>query len=190
MTTDVLAKKLTYAEFRALDFEENDNGYYELLEGEIVRKDSVTIQHQRVSGNLFVKIDNYLTQNPIGEVFSAPLDVVLEDRTAPQPDVFFVAKDRDFILDEKEGVVIGTPDLIIEIISPSSVQRDRYQKKEIYQRFAVREFWLIDPQNRSIEIFTLAQNQYQLHAFADETGASIGSVVLPGFEVSVPGLIP
>lgn len=86
-------------------------------------------------------------------------------------------------------MVIGTPDLIVEIISPSSVQRDRYQKKELYERFAVREFWLVDPQNRSIEIFTLAQNQYQLHAFADETGASIASTVLPGLEISVPKLM-
>lgn len=189
-TTEVLTKKLTYAEFRKLEFAEGDLSNYELLDGEIVQKSSPSIQHQRISRKLVVAIDNYLTQNPIGEVFCAPLDVVLEDRTAPQPDVFFVSKDRDFILDEREGVVIGTPDLIIEIISPSSVQRDRYQKKGLYERFAVREFWLVDPQNRSIEIFVLAQNEYQLHAFADETGELISSIVLPGFEISATAIIP
>ncbi len=182
---DVLVKKYTYAEFRALEFPDNDLFNYELLDGEIVQKPSPSLQHQRISRKLIVAIDNYLTQNPVGEVFHAPLDVVLEDRSAPQPDVFFVSKERDFILDEKEGVVIGTPDLIVEIISPSSVQRDRYQKKELYERFAVREFWLVDPQNRSIEIFTLAQNQYQLHAFADESGNTVTSLVLPGLEISV-----
>ncbi|MFN4256217.1 MAG: Uma2 family endonuclease [Saprospiraceae bacterium] len=187
--TDVLVKKYTYAEFRSLEFPDNDLSNYELLDGEIVQKSSPSLQHQRISGNIYFQIRLYLTQNPIGEVFSAPLDVVLEDRTAPQPDVFFVSKERDFILDEREGVVIGTPDLIVEIISPSSVQRDRYQKKELYERFAVREFWLVDPQNRSIEIFKLAQNQFQLHAFADETGASIASTVLPGLEISVPKLM-
>lgn len=190
MTTDVLTQKLTYAEFRKLEFADNDLSNYELLDGEIVQKSSPSIQHQRISGNLYFLIRSYLTQNPIGEVFTAPLDVVLEDRTAPQPDVFFVSKDRDFILDEREGVVIGTPDLIIEIISPSSVQRDRYQKKGLYERFAVREFWLVDPQNRSIEIFTLSQNQYCLHAFADETGALVSSLVLPGLEISATAIIP
>ena len=182
---DVLVKNMTYAEFRALEFPDDDLFNYELLDGEIVQKSSPSLQHQRISGNIYFQIRLYLTQNPIGEVFHTPLNVVLEDRSAPQPDIFFVAQDRDFILDEKEGVVIGTPDLIVEIISPSSVQRDRYQKKELYERFAVREFWLVDPQNRSIEIFTLAQNKYQLHAFADESGNTVTSLVLPGLEISV-----
>ena len=86
---DVLVKKMTYSEFRAMEFDDNDPFQYELIGGEIVRKSSPTIRHQRILRKLVVAIDNYLTQNPIGEVFSAPLDVVLEEHTAPQPDVFF-----------------------------------------------------------------------------------------------------
>lgn len=90
--TDVLVKKHTYAEFRSLEFPDNDLSNYELLDGEIVQEPSPSLQHQRISRKIVVAIDNYLTQNPIGEVFSAPLDVVLEDRTAPQPDVFSCRK--------------------------------------------------------------------------------------------------
>ncbi len=186
---EVLVKKLTYKEFRALEFDDNDFSRYELINGEIVKKSSPSLQHQRISRKLVVAIDNYLTTNPIGEVFAAPLDVVLEEHEAPQPDIFFVSKDRDFVLNEAEGVVIGTPDLIVEIISPTSVRRDRYDKKELYERYGVREYWLVDPQNRSIEVFAFINNRYQLHSFADAEGKAI-SAVLPGFEVEVLVLIP
>jgi len=186
---DVVVKKLSYAEFRAMEFDDNDPYQYELIEGEIVRKSSPTIRHQRISRKMVVAIDNYLTENPIGEVFSAPLDVVLEEHTAPQPDVFFVSKGREFILNEEEGVVIGTPDLIVEIISPGSAKRDRYEKKELYERFGVREFWLADPNNRTIEVFAFSENTYRLQGFADAENKAI-SIVLPGFEVDVAKLMP
>ncbi len=186
---DVAVKKMSYAEFHNLKFDDNDPYQYELIEGEIVRKSSPTIRHQRISGNIYFQIRTYLQQNPVGEVFSAPLDVVLEEHTAPQPDVFFVSKEREFILDEEEGVVIGTPDLIVEIISPSSVKKDRYEKKDLYERFGVREFWLADPNNRTVEIFTFSENAYRLHGFADEESKAT-STVLPGFEVDVAKLMP
>lgn len=186
---EILVKKLTYKEFRALEFEDNDFARYELLNGEIVKKSSPSLQHQRISGNIYFAMRNYLVANPIGEVFAAPLDVVLEEHEAPQPDVFFVSKDRDFVLNEAEGVVIGTPDLIVEIISPTSVRRDRHDKKDLYEHCGVREYWLIDPQNRSIEVFAYTNNRYQLHSFADAEGKAV-SAVLPDFEIEVLALIP
>ena len=78
-----LEKNLTYQAFRAMDFPDDDHFNYELINGEIVRKSSPSILHQRISGNIYFQIRLFLAQNPIGEVFAAPLDVVLEDITSP-----------------------------------------------------------------------------------------------------------
>ena len=86
-------------------------------------------------------------------------------------------------------MVTGTPDLIVEIISPSSVKKDRYEKKDLYERFGVREFWLADPNNRTIEIFAFSENAYRLQSFADAENKAV-STVLPGFEIDVAKLMP
>ncbi|MEK7255490.1 MAG: Uma2 family endonuclease, partial [Bacteroidota bacterium] len=181
---EVLEKMLTYREFREMEFPDDDPFEYELLNGELVRKASPTIRHQRIVRKISFAIDNYLEQHPLGEVFFAPLDVVLDDVNAPQPDVFFVSNSRNYILDEEEQVVIGVPDLVVEIISPGSVKRDRVTKKKIYQQFAVPEFWLVDPSNRTVEVFRFQDGHYETFELVEKTGV-VKSAVLPGFEVEL-----
>ena len=177
-------KMLTYDEYRAFEFDDDDAFVYELINGEIVKKASPTFQHQRISRKITVLFDRYLAEHPIGEVFYAPLDVVLDNFNAPQPDVFFVSHERSFILNEAEGIVIGTPDLIVEIISPGSIRRDRYEKKERYEEAGVCEFWLVDANNRSIEVFNLIENRYELSSLAEQHGA-VQSTVLAGLEIAI-----
>ena len=179
---EVLGKLLTYREFREMEFDENDNFQYELLNGILMKKSSPTIQHQRISRRITVAIENYLVKNPIGEVFYAPLDVVLDEINAPQPDVFFVSKAKEYILDEVEQVVIGIPDIVVEILSPGSVKKDRITKKKIYERFGVPEFWVVDPSYKNVEVFRLMDGRYELADFIEETGV-VKSAVLEGFEL-------
>ncbi|MEZ4963243.1 MAG: Uma2 family endonuclease [Saprospiraceae bacterium] len=181
---EVLEKLLTYQEYREMEFDEDDNFQYELLNGVLMRKASPTIQHQRTAGNIYFRMRLYVEEKKLGEVFSAPLDVVLNEHNAPQPDVFFVGKDKKYILDEEEQVVIGIPDIIVEVLSPGSVKKDRITKKKIYERCKVPEFWVVDPSYRNVEIYKLAGDVYELVDFIEESGA-VKSTVLEGFELSL-----
>jgi Uma2 family endonuclease len=127
-------------------------------------------------------LEKFLEQKPIGEVFFAPLDVILDEYNAPQPDVFFVCKDKKYILDEVEQVVIGTPDIIVEVLSPGTGKHDRILKKKIYERSGVSEYWIVDPLYRSIEIYKLAEDTYELADFVEASG-TVKSTVLEGFEL-------
>ncbi|MDZ7933992.1 MAG: Uma2 family endonuclease [Emticicia sp.] len=140
-------KRTTYAEFRQMEFDEDDRYHYELINGEIVKKSAPSPQHQRLSRNLFRQLDNIILAKKMGEIFYAPIDVFLDEHCVPQPDLVFVSQDNIHRI-TKDGIEC-VPDLVVEIISPSSVIRDRVEKKNIYERFGVKEFWLIDPQNDS-----------------------------------------
>lgn len=176
----ILSKNLTYQEFRELDFDDNDSFWYELINGQLVRKQSPSIQHQRISRKIGGVLDNYAIQTQSGEMFYAPLDVVLDDNNAYHPDIFFIKKERSFLLDTKEQVVIGAPDLVIEILSKSTAVYDKGFKKGNYERNGVREYWLIEPKNKSVEVYALTQQRYELMAYQEETGV-VSSIILEGF---------
>ena len=125
-------KKYTCQEFREYEFAENDVFYYELIEGEIVKKQSPTFDHQRLAKVFFRKLDDYANKTKSGEAFFAPLDVVLDDGNCYIPDLLFIKSDRLFILDEKERIVIGAPDLIIEILSKKDKIIDKKKINKIY----------------------------------------------------------
>ncbi len=181
---EVLFKNLTYKEFRELEFDDNDHSWYELINGQPVRKQSPSIHHQRISGKIEFELALYAKQSQSGEMFHAPLDVVLDDNNAYHPDIFFIKTERSFILDAKEQVVIGAPDLVVEILSKSTAVYDKGAKKENYERNGVREYWLVDPRNKSIEVYTLLQQRYQLALYQEETGV-ISSIVLEGFSLDL-----
>ena len=181
---EVIAKKLTYREFREMEFDDNDTSWYELINGELVRKQSPTIQHQSISGNIYFQIRLFVEKKSLGKVFSAPLDTVLDDGNAYHPDVLFVKKDRYHILDEKEEVVIGAPDLVVEILSKGTAIYDRGDKKDIYEKYGVREYWLVDPKKKSVEVYSFAEQQFKLVQYFEETG-TIQSIVLAGFKIKL-----
>ncbi len=178
----IAAKKMTYRAFREMEFPDNDAFLYELLNGVIVRKSASHITHQRVLRKLVRRFEDFVLQSQVGEVFFAPVDVVLSNENAPQPDLIYISQANAAIIDEEEGIVNGVPDLVVEIISPSSIKRDRIEKMAIYEQFKIKEYWLVDPNNQSIEIYILKENKYALHAFADAT-EKVQSVVLEGLEV-------
>jgi Uma2 family endonuclease len=183
-TMEVLSKKMTYADLQDLEILEGDTGIYELLNGEIVRRSSPNTPHQRTSANLFLQFGMYNLQKKVGQFFFAPYDVYLDENNAGiQPDILFVSHERDFVIRENNGVV-GAPDLVVEILSKGTVGKDRGDKKDIYEQFAVREYWIVDPQARSIEIYSMEDSRYRLHAFAAEEG-TVTSRILPDLTLDV-----
>lgn len=179
-----LTRLLTYREFREIDFAEHetDEFIFELINGEIVARNYPTASHQRILGKLFLLFSQHVQPQQLGEVLFAPFGVVLNEHSDVQPDLIFVSAAKAGIVQE-EGV-FGVPDLLVEIISPSSLKTDRNAKYKLYQQIGVAEYWIIDIKNRSIEVHTLQAGSYDLSAFAIEQGA-VTSTVLPGLSVAV-----
>ena len=182
--TLVQNKKITYSEFRQMEFDEDDPYFYELINGILVRKSAPQPKHQRISRKLLRLMDEFIQKNALGEVFYAPIDVFLDEENVPQPDLVYVSKDKASIVDESEGI-LGVPDLVVEIISPSSIRMDRVDKKSLYEGFGVPEYWLIDPKNTAIEVFSLDKGRYKSTDFANESHEKVKSLVLKDFEVSL-----
>jgi Uma2 family endonuclease len=139
---------LTYDDYISLP---NDRNRYEILEGELIETPSPTTNHQRVSRNLEFVLFSHIKHTNCGEILDAPMDVILDESTVVQPDIIFIAKERFHIL-SKRGVD-GAPDLLIEILSPATAKYDRISKMQLYARFGVQWFWIVDPDGRKVEEF-------------------------------------
>lgn len=149
--------KLTYEEYISLP---EDTRPCELINGELYMPPAPIRRHQRVLTNLLHVIDRFVRENDLGEVYTSPLDVVL-DRARPlilQPDLLFVSHVRRHILQER---IEGAPDLVVEVLSPSSALRDRTEKTVWYGQYGVREYWLVDPETRTIEVRRLSAGGYE-----------------------------
>ncbi len=167
---------LTYADYAALP---DDGHRYQLLEGELVMTPSPNRWHQQVSAKLLSELLIHAEKLGLGVVFAAPLDVTLDDGNVVQPDILFVSKERSGIL--QGGRVIGAPDLCIEILSPGSERLDRVRKLELYARFDVTNYWIVDLGARTIEEYVLAGDVYRARSIAAYDGP-FRPAALPGFE--------
>jgi Uma2 family endonuclease len=157
----------------------------QIIDGkEIVMPSPLSI-HQIISGNLFLELSLFVRKTKAGRVCTAPLDVILEDgANRVQPDLLFVRQDR---LDIISDFVRGVPDLVVEIISPSSFDIDTVDKKELYARFGVPEYWIVAPGLKLVEVFSLEGGTYKLNNFALESG-TVTSPLLPGFSVDLQSI--
>ena len=168
---------LTYEDYCALP---NDGRRYEILEGELAVTPSPSIAHQRFSRNLLVLLHNHVRDHQLGEIFSAPCDVILEKTSVVVPDLLFVSRERLGIVTDRG--VEGAPDLIVEILSPGTARRDRVEKAQLYARHGVRHYWLVDPDARTVEAFELAEGQY--HRTAHLAGdATFAPSLFPGLTI-------
>ena len=147
----------TYAEYLLWKFEER----VELLKGMLFKMSAPSIDHERISGRLFVKMYSYL-EGKRCEAFSAPFDVVLknpngEDNTVLQPDLCVVC-DPEKLADGKR--CYGAPDWVLEIVSPSNVEKELSKKMHIYEEAGVVEYWVLRPEEKELDIFVLQDNGY------------------------------
>ncbi|MEW6238349.1 MAG: Uma2 family endonuclease [Candidatus Omnitrophota bacterium] len=131
----------------------SDDKRYEIIEGEVYMVPSPLTYHQKVSIRLERFVEDYVIERDLGEIYHAPLDVVLSDIDVVQPDILFISNDNDGIITEKN--IQGAPDLVIEILSPSSDHKDKVLKKKLYAKYGVKEYWLVDPGAKEIQVFTL-----------------------------------
>lgn len=183
METIVSHKKVSVSEFREMLFDDEDDYYYEIIDGEMIRKSAPAPLHQEVSKNLLFVLESFNRQHKNGKLFYAPIDVFLNEYNKPQPDLVFVAQSRQAII-TNDGIM-GVPDLIIEIISPSSILRDRIEKKNLYERMGVQEYWLVDPQYEAIEIYTLQNNRYELYSAATTLEGELKSALFAGLLINL-----
>lgn len=150
---------LTYEDYVLLP---NDRNRYEILEGELTVTPAPSTKHQTASGNLFVLLAHYIKERDLGKLFHAPIDLILQSTSVLQPDLLFVSKARQRIITEK--AIEGVPDLVIEILSPGTSRIDRVTKAQIYARYSVPAYWIVDPEQEVIEIYLLEADGYRLAA--------------------------
>ena len=180
-----LPNPMTYQDReRALaDVPDNDSRRFELIQGEEVVSPSPTTAHQLVSGNTFRVIDMFSRPRNLGELFFAPTDVKLSVYDVVIPDLCFVSQERSSIIGTK--AIEGAPDLVVEILSPSTRRQDRVRKLALYAAWGVREYWIIDIEARGLTIYTLQDGHY---VAAPEREGTVGSVVLSGLVVTISDL--
>lgn len=159
----------------------DDGPRYELIDGELIEMPGPNRFHQRLSIRLALLLFQFAEEHGLGEVLEAPFDVELTEYDTIQPDILFVSVARSRIVTEKR--VVGAPDLVVEISSRSTADRDLGDKRELYRRHGVREYWFIDAEARSATVWTLTDDRYvELRPDAD---GLIASTVLIGFAVDI-----
>ena len=181
MIETFVEQKITVEELFNMELEEGF--FYELINGIIVKKQAPSPQHQKAVSQLVTIFNNFVLEKQLGDVYPSPIDVFFDKHNNTQPDIIFIRKDRSFII-TNDGIQ-GQPDLIVEVLSPSTFRNDRKEKMNLYLRFGVSEYWIVDPKNQSVEVYVLENDVYDMRYFAIETG-DIESKVLEGlkFEVS------
>ena len=167
---------LTYADYALLP---DDGRRHEIIEGEHYVNPAPNLRHQTISFNLVLLIGTYVRERGLGRVYFAPCDVVLSDTDVLQPDLFFVSAAREALLTAAN--VQGAPDLVIEILSPSTRVLDESVKLARYERFGVDEYWIVDPDARAITVYRRQQHALRRIAPSDP----LASPLLPGLTVAL-----
>ena len=173
------AKKLTYADYYAMTPE---GAGYQLLDGELIEMASPTRYHQDVTANTAFPLRLFARDSGLGVVYLAPMDVVLTDNDTFQPDILFVSNERSNILTDAN--IQGGPDLVVEILSPSTAQYDLGYKMELYAQHDVKEYWIGDCEAATIRVLLLTDGAF-VTAGVYGRGDTLASPTLPGFSLDI-----
>ncbi len=155
-------KKATVDDYRKLP----EGAKYQLIDGEIIEMPSPTLKHQQIAMSLARQMGNIAFEKQNGTVLFAPMDVFLEDDNTCQPDILFVLNEHADRL--KQDGIYGPPDLIIEILSPSTGYYDLKKKFQVYEKYGVREYFIIDPEDNEVVGYRHDNGKY--HEFTRQTG--------------------
>lgn len=176
--------RFTYEDYKLLP----EDKRFEIIEGELLVTPAPNFRHQEISMRLALTVAALVKTAKLGKMVAAPADVILSAENVVQPDLLFVANSRLGIIDPKGGVH-GAPDLVVEILSPSTAGRDQLVKRKLYGKYGVRESWIVDPDAQSIEVLTLAENGLETWRVFP-TGSTLTSKVLPGLKLDVTEIFP
>ncbi|MCG6553045.1 MAG: Uma2 family endonuclease [Candidatus Magnetominusculus sp. LBB02] len=161
---------------------ERDLDLTEIINGEEVVSPSPFSKHQKIVRSLNRVIDRHVEANGLGELYFSPLDVILEEGlNRLQPDILFIRKNNTSII---QDWIRGVPDMVCEIVSQGSFRWDTNIKKEIYEKYSVPEYWIIIPELKIFEVFTIEEGKYKLYSYAEGEGA-VTSKVIEGLQVNI-----
>jgi Uma2 family endonuclease len=169
--------KFTYQDYLLLP--EGDRR--ELVHGDFYMVPAPSIRHQDILANISVILRRYVNENNTGKLLWSPVDVVFTDKDVVQPDILYISNERRDIITEAN--ISGAPDLVIEILSPGTADRDRQLKLRLYARHGVSEYWIVDPDERSVQIMELGPEGYDKIRSLDS--GEIASSVLPGLSIGI-----
>jgi Uma2 family endonuclease len=179
--------RMTYEDYVKLP---DDGRRYEIIDGELFVNAAPVPRHQRIVRNLLVRLDVYFEEHGGGEVFASPIDVLLEDHSVVQPDLIVVRSERSAIVGEKN--VQGAPNLVIEVLSDGTRRLDEIDKRKLYERSGVEEYWIVDPVLELVKVHRRAASGAfeRVAEIGVEGGGMITSPLLPGFAVDVTDVFP
>jgi Uma2 family endonuclease len=175
--------KLTYEDYAKTP----DDERWELLDGELIMAPSPNEAHQSVQAQLGFRLMGFVVERDLGKVYFSPFDVVLSDTDVVQPDLIFVSREREHIITHAN--IQGAPDLVVEILSPSTAQRDRGVKRRLYAEHGVKEYWQVEPETQTVTVLLLRDGVFE-EAGAYGKGQSLSSPTLEGFAVSLDEIFP
>ena len=160
------------------------NQPHELWDGELIMSPTPSFFHQEITFRFQRALFDHVDRHDLGKVVSAPIDMVLSPHRVAQPDVVFIARERLGII---QRVIMGPADLVAEVISLGGRHRDRIEKRDLYEQYGVKEYWIIDPEPETIDVLHLVNARYEL-CMRCGAGDTAASRLLPGFEIKAPWL--
>ncbi len=157
MSTDVMTRppRTMMEAFRSLP----EGTLVQLIENNIVMSPAPFDRHQRILSDIYLQLGAFVKKHHLGETRVAPYDVYLGNKNAFQPDILFISEERVSLIEE-DGLH-GAPDLVIEILSPSTARYDLEEKKDIYERFGVKEYWIVEPESQSVNGYALIHDSFE-----------------------------
>jgi Uma2 family endonuclease len=158
----------------------------EIINNQLFIMPTPNTTHQIISDELIFQFNLFVRKNKLGRVLAAPMDVKFDEDNNVQPDILFIAVSKYEIIEDKN--IVGSPNLVVEIWSPSNKKKEREAKKALYQKNKVTEFWQIYPKKKQVCVEVLnEEGKYQLFSKAEKTG-TIKSKVLTGFEIDIAAI--
>ena len=178
--------KLTYDDYVLFP---DDGKLHELIDGEHYVTPSPNVRHQQIQGELFGLIWSHLQTHPIGRVFISPLDVVFSSFDVVEPDIMYLSHERASNVLTTANVQ-GAPELVIEIGSPGTRQRDETIKRHLYERSGVTEYWVVDPDIDVVRVYRRAGEAFARPVeLSREAGDVLTTDLLPGLELPLARIL-
>jgi Uma2 family endonuclease len=176
-------KRLTYQDLLGLP---EDRLRHELIDGKHLMSPAPILKHQRIVFNLSLILGIYLRDHPLGRVYGAPVDVLLSEFDVVEPDLVYISTERERRLDAGR-YLSGAPELVVEVLSPSTAKIDTGRKLRLYDRYGVDEYWIVDPAKETLRVYRRATGRLRLaaaliHGKGDE-GQAFSTPLLPGLTI-------
>lgn len=162
-----------------------DGKVYEVIDGDLFVSPPPFVPHQRAIATLSGYMWQYVHPARLGEVFTAPIGLVLDDQNGLQPDLVYVARERAGIVTDR--AIEGAPDLVVEVHSPRTRSRDRGLKMRRYAAAGIPHYWMLDPRPRTLEAYRLGEQGYELTGTYGP-GSVFHPNLFPGLDIPIDDL--